>query len=263
MYIYDGSTEYWMKQWEEVRNDTRVSLMHFPPAEGSSTNANNEKARAYANCVGDHGKEHDALVVMDVNDFIVIPKHSSVEPLVKILDSNDACAHKFEQVLFGHGGQVRSTKFSFLLSALSFSYLSMLFFSVPSQMLHHQNLFDPLPVTKRFMLRVENETSHFVSSSLLLKTKSTTMGTDDLQTIEQDLIQYLDSGKFVSDKCIISPNTPGNIFAYHYLRSSKECNNEREDKAICNLTGSVEDQSAWDQMQSLVPWYANFNGLVY
>jgi len=61
VYISDGSTEYWMKQWEEVQNDTQVSLMHFPPAEGRSTNANNEKARAYTNCVGDHGKEHDAL----------------------------------------------------------------------------------------------------------------------------------------------------------------------------------------------------------
>ena len=57
--------------------------------------------------------------------------------------------------------------------------------------------------------------------------------------------------------------TPENISAYHYLRSAKECYNEWEDKALCNLTGSVEDQSAWEQMQTLVltVWYiSNISG---
>jgi hypothetical protein len=235
LYIYDGSEKYWMEQWGEARNDTRLSLVHFPPplndenAGNSTMVLNDKKARAYADCVGRHGKEHSGLVLVDVNDFFVIPDHSSIEPLVQLLDSS-ACAHQFERVLFGHGDQY---------------------------------LYDPLPVTKRFVLRVNDKTPGFASSSLLLQTKSNTMAAETLQTLEKDLVKYLNSGEFASDICNGGSETLEGISVYHYLRSVKECNKERGDPAMCNLKGIVEDRSAWKQMQSLVPWYANFNGMIY
>mmetsp|Transcript_8575 Transcript_8575/g.19240 ORF Transcript_8575/g.19240 Transcript_8575/m.19240 type:complete len:647 (+) Transcript_8575:123-2063(+) len=228
LYIYDSSDDFWMRQWGEQRNDTRLSLEHFP-AVGNETELNNEKARAYAKCVRMHGREHEALAFMDVNDFFLSPNASSIKALGPLLLDKSACAIQFERKHFGHNGQF---------------------------------VYEPLPVTKRFTLRIS--LGYAAPSSLLLlkMTNSTEMTSDDFETLESDLTQFTNSGTFNSTACIAAnPNTHEHI-VHHYLRSVKECNKERSNTTLCNLKGGVKDQSAWEQMQYVVPWYANFNGMI-
>lgn len=107
LYVYDGSDEFWMRQWNEQRNETRLSLLHFP-ATGNHTNLD-EKAKAYANCVGQHGNDHHAIVFLDVNDFVVLPESAGNDPITPLLDRS-AHAFQFERVLFGHNSQVWITR---------------------------------------------------------------------------------------------------------------------------------------------------------
>mmetsp|Transcript_36307 Transcript_36307/g.65376 ORF Transcript_36307/g.65376 Transcript_36307/m.65376 type:complete len:606 (-) Transcript_36307:298-2115(-) len=224
IYIFDTSEEYWFSQWGEKRNQTgSISVTHFP---GNIVTHPSHKAKAYAKCLSLHGEKHSSLSLIDVNDFFMFPERTGLDPLVE-LSSQGACAYQFERIVFGHGGQY---------------------------------VYDPLPVTKRFVFRVDGSPD-FASPSLLFLTNSTERD-DVTETLEYDLLQYLHSGKFQSEICDTHPTRPKKVVVYHYTRSVKECNKERGDSKICNLEGSVEDDSAWEQMQYFLPEYSNFNGMI-
>ena len=110
------------------------------------------------------------------------------------------------------------------------------------------------------MFRVDGSPD-FASPALLCLTNSTERD-GVTETLEYDLLQYLHSGKFQSEICNTHPTRPKKVVVYHYTRSVKECSKERGNPKICNLQGSVKDDSAWEQMQYLLPEYSNFNGMI-
>eukprot|EP00581_Thalassiosira_minuscula_P009691 CAMPEP_0183709654 /NCGR_PEP_ID=MMETSP0737-20130205/5657_1 /TAXON_ID=385413 /ORGANISM="Thalassiosira miniscula, Strain CCMP1093" /LENGTH=640 /DNA_ID=CAMNT_0025937811 /DNA_START=1 /DNA_END=1923 /DNA_ORIENTATION=- len=237
LHIYDGSEEFWMRQWGERRGTQQgISIVHFP--RGNHTDDDSIKVNANSHCAERHGKEHHGLVFMDVHDFFVpktdIIMGTAVDGHVPRALSNlgsrsgsvSTCAIPFERKLFGH-----NDKF----------------------------VYEPLPVTKRFSLQV-NQTVDTPAYVLLLKTDLKEVTANSLQTLKNDLIAA------TSTECIATSRNNTHVWEvsiHHYLRSRKECNKERTNNDLCNAKGDVEDSTAWEQLQHMLTWYSNFNGMIF
>eukprot|EP01082_Thalassiosira_pseudonana_P003319 g3426.t1.1.5e174189 g3426 g3426.t1 contig12:2045619-2048359(-) len=225
VYVLDSSEDFWMRQWGEERGQTApIVVTHFP---GNVTNPS-YKAKAYAKCLALHRHDHQAMVFFDVNDFLVFPDGKGLSSVDHLVSSTSSCAFQIQRVVFGNSGQF---------------------------------VFDPLPVAKRFMFRVESK-RELIHPALILHVGAERMGNDSLGMLEYEISEYLVSGAWKSEICTGHTSVPNNIAAYHYLRSVKECMKDRGDEQLCNLKGTVEDQFAWMQMQRLMPDYSNFNGFL-
>jgi len=245
IYMLDTTSEYWFEQWGMERSSTSsssapVKVIHLP---GNITDVR-FKANAYRECMEMYlSNHHDSLTFLDVNDFMVLGKGSLIDSVDNYLQSSLNCAYSIPRRFFGNAGQT---------------------------------VYDPLPVTKRFMYRIEEDDNnrHLLPSRsvLVIKTNSstTTMPT------QEDIFDYLTTNQWKSSPC------PGNnindgtttlnpdIYIHHYLRSTKECKKEREDgdynlnamKQLCAMEGTVYDSFVWDELQRLLPGYVNFNDLL-
>ena len=215
-----------MRQWGKERSrNASIFVTHFP---GNSTDPLH-KAKAYAECLSLHSMKHNAIAMIDINEFFIFPEHLHLNPTNFPLQSQSPCVYQFERVVFGNGGQY---------------------------------MYEPLPVTKRFMFRIEP--SQFIAPPTLSFSLNSSDVNDDAfyEKLERDIFHYLYSGRWKSDICTSNPIFPQNVAVYHYLRSVKECMKQRGDAAICNLEGTVEDQFGWEQMQYLLPAYSSFNGFL-
>lgn len=223
IYLVDVSDDFWMRQWGEEKSQTApVEVMHFP---GSKRDPSS-RAAAFLHCLKLHQMNHNAIAFLDVNDFIIMPAGAGLESLNRHLQSSSYCAFPIRRILFGNAGQ---------------------------------DVYDPLPVTKRFMFRVEDTIS---SQSIPIINTKDNVPTDSMDQLQNDLSKYLRSFEWKSKVCLGNQFFPGNIVVYHYLRSKKECKKEKADIQLCMLSGSVEDQFAWTTLQKLLPDYSKFNGFL-
>lgn len=200
-----------------------VHVTHFP---GDVTNPH-EKAEALSNCVLMHGKDHNSLVFIEVNDFFMFADSMDMNPIKTTASSRSGCAHQYRRILFGTNGQF---------------------------------LYDPVPVTKRFLFRVHDKDigSSISPPPLLLRTSEIREST--AETLQNDFVMFLRSNRWESDNCKSNESLPANVAVYHYLRSIKECLKERgESSMLCSMDGTVEDQFGWNQVQLFLPEYSVFN----
>lgn len=119
VHLYDGTEDYWMRQWgENRRNETRLSLEHHPPRtkiasglrpplDDVALSLEEEMAAAYESCAKNRGSDHEYLAFMQVNDFFVA---SGEGPIVPHLLARTECAVHVEKKLFGTNGQVCCVK---------------------------------------------------------------------------------------------------------------------------------------------------------
>ena len=225
IYIYDSSENFWMRQWGDERNkNSSIVVTHFP---GNALDPSH-KAKAFANCLSLHRTKHSAVALMGVHDFLMFPERRGLDPLNAILSSQTApCAYQIENIVFGHSGRF---------------------------------VHEPLPVTKRFMFRVDANEAALETPALLLTKSVGIEGDISFEQLEDALRQYFQVGKWnKSDVCPVNLISSLNIVVYHYLRSVKECNMERNESKICNLQGTVEDQFGWQQIQTYLPAYSGYN----
>eukprot|EP00804_Cyclotella_cryptica_P004994 CCRYP_021192-RA/>CCRYP_021192-RA protein AED:0.16 eAED:0.16 QI:360/1/1/1/0.66/0.5/4/207/888 len=223
IYVVDVSDDFWMRQWGEEKSQTvPVEVIHFP---GSKRDPSS-KAAAFSQCIKLHQSNHDAMAFLDVNDFVIMPDGAGMASWNHHVQTSSYCAFPIQRILFGNAGQ---------------------------------EVYDPLPVTKRFMFRVEETISS--QSITIVKTKDN-VPTGALDQLQNDLSKYLRSFQWKSKVCPGNPFFPRNIVVYHYLRSLKECKRDKADTKLCVLSGSVEDQFAWATLQKLLPRYSNFNGFL-
>lgn len=225
IYLFDSTEEHWFQQWgEETSHSAPIEVIHLP---GNKTDTS-FKANAFAKCIELHQTKHNSMAFLEVNDFIVIPGSDGLDPLIKQLQSSPGCAQPIRRIVFGSAGQ---------------------------------NVYDPLPVTKRFMFKVE-ENMLSPQSVLFVKTKNSTGPIDSMDNIQSDLAQYFSAQRWESSVCPGNASPPSDVVVHHYLRSTKECKKERGNTDLCSLKGTVEDQSAWEKLQKLLPGYSHYNGFL-
>jgi hypothetical protein len=220
IYLFDSTEEHWFKQWGDERSHSApVKVIHFP---GNKTDPSFQAA-VFTKCLRVYQMKHDAMVFLEVNDFLIMPETGKLSLFNNEVQPASDCAIPIERVLFGNAGQI---------------------------------VYDPLPVTKRFTLQVEN---NFLppQSVLVTKRRDASRATDS--KLERDLEKYFSTQQWESIECTDSLSTATNIVVHHYLRSAKECKKERGNTDLCSLKGTVENQRAWDKLQQLLPGYSQFN----
>lgn len=209
MYLFDSSQEFWMQQWSEERSKTSQVKVIHLPGNASDPSF---AAVAYSTCLQHHKLQHDVFVMMQTNDFLM--SSPVLRPRVATVEPN--CISKVRRVLFGNSGQ---------------------------------NVYDPLPVTKRFQLRVKDDSQSHLIHPVLFASSGVTEG-HLLESLKQ---------KSPSEHCEIEST---NLIVYHYIRSKKECRQQMGGVELCDLTGDVIDTSGWDQMLKLVPEYSGYNNFI-
>ena len=222
IYIIDSSAEFWMRQ--SFPSNSHVLVTHFP---GNVTNIS-DKAKALSDCAARHGKNHDFIAFLEVNDFFMFI--DLIPSINTTVSSNAGCAQLYRRVVFGTGGQY---------------------------------VYEPIPITKRFVFRVdEKDLSQTVPDALILRTSN--FSGLELENLHDDFDTFLRSNRWNSNVCKHTgdkESLPTNVAVYHYLRSTKECKKERgKFSTLCSLKGTVEDQFGWDQSQYFLPAsYAHYN----
>jgi hypothetical protein len=218
MYLFDTSKEFWMQQWGEEKSQTApIEVINL---KGNSSDLS-FIAKTYSKCLENSvglqksTAAHEPIALMDVNDFLMPLNTLEFDFVHGSLggDRPNKCITQVRRVLFGNGGQF---------------------------------VYDPLPVTKRFQLRVDEQDSSSLYPLLLVSSVVS----------EKDLLRYLSSGYFESESSV---KESSELISYHYIRSIKECRQQRGEIEFCYLTGDTEDSSAWKQMQKLVPEYSEYN----
>lgn len=227
LYVIDASEAFWMKQWRDEHQSMSIFVDHYPGDIKDPV----FKAKALANCLTAHQDDHNEIVLMDVNDFFILfPESGSIVNFVSSIKiSEQGCVWNVERVIFGNGGQV---------------------------------VYEPLPVTKRFMFRVEpNEAS--LASVPMFHCGSTRKNNAITDRLEEKLQTYLESGVWKSNACYHADSTViDHALVYHYLHSEKECRRTRTNASLCDLKGTVEDQFGWVSLQSLLQEYSHYNGFL-
>jgi hypothetical protein len=109
-----------------------------------------------------------------------------------------------------------------------------------------KSVYDPIPVTKRFQRRVAEHDLH----PLLLVPSSMS---------KDDLLVYLTVGNVNETYC---SKESTDLVSYHYIRSIKECRQQRGDVELCHLSGDIRDTSGWDRVQHVLPAYIEFNAFI-
>jgi len=255
IYIFDSSDQYWMQQWGEERrskSNSSVIVKHYP---GDALDPL-FKVSALVECLSTARVEnhHEMFLLLDVNDFFISPETDTVAEwrtttsvVTKVPPTlpKPCVISRIERVVFGTGGR---------------------------------NVFDPLPVTKRFLFRLHSSQAS-LPPAVMLHIASGSFGNVTLHQLKELLhFQFLPTESLSSDrsnrmlrmmcpKNIDSPSTTSNHFqnayVHHYLRSKKECIADRGvNSTICHMHGTVEDTFGWEQMQFYLPAYANYNGFV-
>ncbi|KAL7467041.1 hypothetical protein ACHAXS_007311, partial [Conticribra weissflogii] len=144
IYVYDSSEEFWMRQWGKQRNDSATIVSHFP---GDSVDPAFQ-AEVFADCLSSHRIKHKAVALIGVNDFFMFSERNGLKPIDRLLRSHqDVCIHQFERILFGHSDR--------------FAY-------------------DPLPVTKRFMYRVNDGENSILPVLMFQSNRIPSIDTKDL-----------------------------------------------------------------------------------
>lgn len=239
IYIFDTTPEHWFRQWGTERGSSKlVTVVHLP---GNRTDVM-FKAEAYAQCMEMYGSRHDSLAFLDVNDFVVLKKERSsddlslIDSLDNYLQSTSVCAYSIPRRFFGNGGQA---------------------------------VYDPLPVTKRFVYRIAEDDSYTgllpPPSVIVMKTN---ISTSSMVSLQEDVLDYLTTHQWKSSVCPnnneVTTTLPDDLYIHHYLRSTKECKKERQDgdsnvDELCVMEGTVYDSFVWDELQRLLPGYVNYN----
>ena len=239
IYMLDTTSEYWFEQWGMERSSSSSALVKVIYLPRNKTDVR-FKANAYRECMEMHYGHHDSLTLLDMNDFMVLGKGSLIDSLDNYLQSSLNCAYSIPRRFFGNAGQA---------------------------------VYDPQPVSKRFMYRIaEDDNNRRLLPPQLVLVIKTNSSLSTMPT-EEDIFDYLTTNQWKSSPC------PGNninqgttthhpdIYTHHYLRSTKECKKEREDgdynvEQLCNMEGTVYDSFVWDELQRLLPGYVNFNDLL-
>lgn len=223
LYVFDSTEEHWFQQWGKEKSiSAPIEVTHLP---GNKAEAS-YKAEVFTKCIELHHTDHHYMVFLEVNDFIVIPNSDGLEPLNELVKFSSDCAHPLQRTFFGNAGQA---------------------------------VYDPLPVTKRFMQRVEDDLLS-PQSAIVIKTQ----GISAKSTLKSDMVKYFSTHKWgPSSACSgNSTSTPSEIVAHHYFRSTKECKKERGSTDLCSLKGTVEDQAAWKKLTKLLPGYSRYDGFL-
>ena len=224
IYMFDSTEEHWFQQWGDERSQLApVKVIHFP---GNKTDPS-FIADAFLKCIEMHQMEHNSMAFLDVNDFIIIKESDGLKSFDHSLQSSANCAYPIRRTIFGNQGQA---------------------------------VYDPLPVTMRFVHQVENDIPS--QSVLVVKTQTDSDPIISRDSLQMDMSNFFASFQWKSTVCPGSPDQPPNTFVHHYLRSTKECIRQRGNATLCYLEGTVEDQSAWKLLQNLLPEYSNFNGFL-
>ena len=206
IFLFDSSQEFWMQEWSEERFMTSPVEVIHLPGNASDPFF---VASTYFACLQNQQHQDKIFALMGTNDFLM----SSPVLRAKQRNVGPNCIPKVRHLLFGNAGQY---------------------------------VYDPLPVTKRFQLRVKDDVQTNSIPPVLLVSSDVT---------ERHLLESLKPGSS-SEHCEFEST---DLTAYHYIRSRKECRQQRGDVELCNLTGDVMDTSGWDQMLKLVPGYSGYN----
>ena len=226
IYLFDASDDFWMRQWgNETSSSVPVEVVHYPGNLADIAFI----SEAYTECLDRYQYESDAFALMEVNDFFMPPRKLGLDAIHDMLKTESSSVYKIPRVLFGHDDQY---------------------------------VYDPLPVTKRFQLRVEDDNAPSMYPVLLVSAVSLHTNTKVRDILERSLFNYLLFGTWTSRYHSLS-TASSELLAYHYIRSIKECKKQRgADSKFCNLAGNVTDTSAWERMQRTTPSYSGFNNFL-
>ena len=211
IYIYDPSDRFYLQQWGEEKGD-QVTVYRYA--------SNHSQDDAYLDCARSFGlsKNHTWMAFFNVDEFLVLRKHSNVLDMLR----NDprSCAVAISSVLFGTGGQ---------------------------------QVYHPHPVTKRFVHRSAGNYSdghHTLKTFMRLKDMNLLDKTHGMESI-CERVSYQDSKVAVRHRYIRS------MKECRASRSSENIESETKAVGdVCTIKGSIFDDSAWKTLKQNVPWYA-------
>jgi hypothetical protein len=118
IFLYDNSDDFELENWARSRNPSRVVVQHLPGPK--------QQKNAYQQCVSEQkqSQEHKWVAILDIDEFIVLKKHDTIVELLEDIVPNESAGLSLNRLAF--------------------------YFSE-----NQTAYYEPLPVTKRFPMRVE------------------------------------------------------------------------------------------------------------
>jgi len=248
IYLIDNSKDHELLKWQNKRRNAGYSVRVMPKP------GSHRQMYGYHMCAAEHKQDHTYMAFFDVDEFLVLKKHETIDEMLQHHLTKGALAISW--YIFGTG---------------------------------FTSMYAPLPVTKRFMYRdgVEKHDRHGVwgnvksilklsdyggypQSPHSMKTNKKTAGSDKAWTDTNGKGNFDSIGATNNDR----PVDVAVIHHYKYLSPKefywKSCVRKTVDDKFkdCNkggtqsknpYNGRVYDDSAWQALKKNVPRYAMFD----
>jgi hypothetical protein len=105
IYIYDNSDEFELRQWADLKNPHRVVVRHFPGyvqqlAAYQDCQLKQQRSDEIRTRSGVSRYRHDWLAFLDVDEFIVLKQHDTIQQLVQDLVPHDKAGLALHRLSF-------------------------------------------------------------------------------------------------------------------------------------------------------------------
>ena len=241
IYLIDNSQDHELQSWQNKRLASGYSVRVMPKP------GTHRQMYGYHMCVAEHGKDHKYMAFFDVDEFLVLKKHTTVSEMLE------------EHLPRG------SLAISWYIFGTSF-----------------RDMYAPLPVTKRFMYRDglsanDRHTQQGYNVKSILKTSDYggyPQSPHSMKTKGSTWIDTNGGGNF--DKIgAVNKDRPVDVAVIHHYKylSTKEyhwksCVRKTVDDKFKDCeslkirppyNGKIYDDSAWQMLKKNVPKYAMFD----